>query len=253
MLTFSSTTWCRWHGWCGYKWQICNRLGSSRSMQSILIYAELLLNIRQVTLLVTLPSEHNDQTEVHISSDCQQISVNHEGHTASVRLPLVIASNDSLALPVTRTKLLSFRLNVTGNVKPYKSNNADSEADAPWSASSLKADSHITCGNCHSSITHGKLNVWKDLPSEHWAEVMDFWHCHKPDTLDGSQDDYSSMKGYAACNQLNVRPGVGFVESLNIVLSKQDCSNIQVCVWPEQPCASDIVFSAKPMSCNPSG
>lgn len=39
----------------------------------------------------------------------------------------------------------------------------------------------LTCSNCNSDIIHSdQVKYIKELPSEIWSELMEFWHCHKP-------------------------------------------------------------------------
>lgn len=41
---------------------------------------------------------------------------------------------------------------------------------------------YIQCAFCSANIINAAdIFPWKPLPSETWAEMMDFWHCHKPD------------------------------------------------------------------------
>jgi hypothetical protein len=80
--------------------------------------------------------------------------------------------------------------------------------------------------------------MWKDLPSENWAEMMDFWHCNKPDIhepnessareshLDGAGSVAS--KGYGADTKFAARITVGFVDITTFLLTNSDCSNLQV-------------------------
>ncbi|KAI4177981.1 MAG: hypothetical protein LQ343_000065 [Gyalolechia ehrenbergii] len=65
--------------------------------------------------------------------------------------------------------------------------------------------------------------LWKDLPSENWAEMMDFWHCHKPDTDDTIyhyQDGLS--KGYGAASTIESIAGVGLLDPMYLLLSHDD-------------------------------
>lgn len=61
----------------------------------------------------------------------------------------------------------------------------DNQISVPWSTLKLsKADNQnsvFQCSNCKSDLVNLKaISQWKSLPSETWAEMMDFWHCHKP-------------------------------------------------------------------------
>ena len=199
-------------------------------MSSSTLYAELLLNIRQVTVFATLRSDQNEETKVELSPDRKSLSLTHDRETVSISLPSEVASSAILTLPAAKAKQLSFRLQVTEDTKGSSSYGAGLETGAPWPARSLTAETRVACRDCHNIITHRKINTWKNLPSENWAELMDFWHCHKPDSGGATQHLQSVTKGYAAINRLSVRPGLGLVDDLNLIVSEQDCSGIQVCM-----------------------
>ncbi|CEP65041.1 putative polyadenylation protein LALA0_S18e00386g [Lachancea lanzarotensis] len=54
----------------------------------------------------------------------------------------------------------------------------------------------IRCASCCSSlITDDDCSRISDLPSEFWAELMDYWHCHKPTITDKAEvDRYSKLQ-----------------------------------------------------------
>ena len=197
-------------------------------MSSIILYAELLLNIRQVTAFALLTSESDHDTSVTLSPDLRSMSITHRGSNVGLELPCKV-DNIDLKLPAaTGVKELSYRLQVAKDVDLLLPLGDD---DAPWPASSLTPDSRIACRSCSNPLAQESITIWKDLPSENWAEMMDFWHCHKPNTEDvtGGQD-HGLEKGYAASNQLIPSEGVGLVDISHIILLDRDCSGIQVCL-----------------------
>ncbi|KAK8213420.1 hypothetical protein M8818_002719 [Zalaria obscura] len=94
----------------------------------------------------------------------------------------------------------------------------------------LGAQAELICRSCRSVIVQrGSIIQWKDLPSEGWAEMMDFWHCHKPDDH-GQEGHYHASigtKGYAAAGRLVAKPGVGFVDVLSFLLAETDCTEVK--------------------------
>lgn len=56
-----------------------------------------------------------------------------------------------------------------------------------WQAKDFRACSPA-CRLCGKELS---TKIWKDMPSEHWAELMDFWHCHKPDAQFEGNPGYS--------------------------------------------------------------
>jgi len=80
----------------------------------------------------------------------------------------------------------------------------------------------------------GSIQSWRDLPSQNWAEMMDFWHCHKPSvpkkqTANGSHNTYLEEKGYGANTGFVARRGVGFVDLTYFLVSTEDCLGVKVC------------------------
>ncbi len=95
-------------------------------------------------------------------------------------------------------------------------------------ASDLTSESELSCSNCAVVLLERrKITSWKDLPSEGWAEMMEFWHCHKPHEPDNGANGHVK-KGYAADSKLAIETGVGMVEALDLLVFPADCSNIEV-------------------------
>lgn len=103
--------------------------------------------------------------------------------------------------------------------------------------------------------------MWKDLPSGNWAEMMDFWHCHKPDPEGGhehgdgegeggldageqqqrqqqqqqgakaggggrSEDPNATVKGYGAANQVVATVGTILVDVAAFLVAVEDCLGV---------------------------
>ncbi|KAI2607546.1 ubiquitin-conjugating enzyme E2-binding protein [Hypoxylon fragiforme] len=194
--------------------------------QPILLYAELLSNIRQVSIGCSLHSPSSSDTQVIVSPDGLEFTVNHDGIKTSIRLPACVSSPQKLSVQNLDTKSLSWRLPLSSTLGQSREFlNASEEQAIPWSASDLQSESPIACRTCHAAIVEsGHIKVWKDLPSENWAEMMEFWHCHKPhDHGHGHGDDLTS-KGYGASSRISAQSGVGFVDLTSFLLSETDIS-----------------------------
>ncbi|OCL11743.1 hypothetical protein AOQ84DRAFT_286583, partial [Glonium stellatum] len=83
----------------------------------------------------------------------------------------------------------------------------------------------------------GRVKGWRDLPSENWAEMMDFWHCHKPSEHHdhghghgglGHGEEAGKSKGYAASNRLRAIKGTGFVDLGAFLVREEDCEGVKV-------------------------
>ncbi|KAI0536488.1 ubiquitin-conjugating enzyme E2-binding protein [Xylaria digitata] len=191
--------------------------------QRILIYAELLSNIRQVSVGCTLPTPVSTATLATVSADGRALTVTHHGSNQTVQLPDAVAPFSQLPIQKSRgTTSLSWRLPLatplTGRALPV------SEEAAPWSATDLEPGSAVACRTCESTVVGaGTLKVWKDLPSENWAEMMEFWHCHKPHSHTHENDEeHLTNRGYGASSRITAQPGIGFVDLTSFLLADSD-------------------------------
>ena len=196
-------------------------------MPKTYFYAEFLINIRQVTVFAILPSSCNESTRIGLDASHNILHLTHDGDESSITLPFpVVINNSTLSLPLKPVTELSFRLGVATQLSPkaevYNTNSI------PWPASKLTSETRFACQSCGSRLSTDAID-WKDLPSGGWADMMDFWHCHKPTIENGNHDTAGSNKGYAAANVLGPRPGIGLVDTSHFLLAETDCIGIRVC------------------------
>jgi hypothetical protein len=199
------------------------------------LYAELLANIRQISLAASLPSPSNASTVVSLASDGRTVELKHgTNHARQLKLP-VKASVGATLLPIADkergTALLSWRLPVdAASLSPAHQNGG-----IPWSAADLDPGAGVACRQCKVDVVSSNaVQSWKDLPSENWAEMMEFWHCHKPDHHhshqgSGKADEASlAARGYGASSVISAQEGVGFVDLTTLLFAESDCRNITV-------------------------
>ena len=196
-------------------------------MSEIYLYAELLLNIRQVTVFAILPSYCNKTTHLGLQADKRTLFLKHEGEQSTIELPCQVVNDADLDIPPASTRELSFRLGVNGAAKLSVETKLADDINFPWSAPVLTAETRIACQRCRSLLIND-VTVWKDLPSGGWAEMMDFWHCHKPHVEGGDHSSVGATKGYAASNFIGPTAGVGLVDVTHFLLSERDCYGLQV-------------------------
>ncbi|KAF2835504.1 hypothetical protein M501DRAFT_998964 [Patellaria atrata CBS 101060] len=196
------------------------------------LYAELLLNIRTISFFASLRTESNEETKASLSTDGEWITLTHEGKFASIRLPTKISGGGSasLTLPATPSKELTLRLQLeekAAGLLQYGEASADEGANAvPWSATSMDDAKRISCLECSNELVKSDaIGQWKDLPSENWAEMMDFWHCHKPH--EHQHHTVGQEKGYAASTELTASQGTGLVDLSYLLLDHEDCSGVK--------------------------
>jgi ubiquitin-protein ligase E3 D len=207
-----------------------------QSQSHISAYAELLSNIRQVSVAVSLPSPSDLSTRATLAADGCNVHISHQGASCHLRLPAKAAIGaTALTVQSQGVPTLSWRLPVSPDALPQL--NGSQEATPLWSATDLEADSGVQCRNCSAVIVEVGSVTWKDLPSENWAEMMEFWHCHKPADHGHSHDhshagkaDEASLaaRGYGASSAISAQKSVGFVDLTTLLFPNSDCNGLTV-------------------------
>lgn len=199
----------------------------------ILIYAELLTNIKRVSVGVHLPSRSDATTRVVISDNGRQLHIYHQNSSQTLELPSqVITSTSATTLPIPNqgSVNLSWRLPVLPTEINGPQFSPENQA-IPWTSMDAEPGSRVSCRKCGCDfVQKGAVRAWKDLPSENWAEMMEFWHCHKPHDHDHDAEDSHALesKGYGAGNAITAQVGVGFVDLTSFVFSEADCKGLTV-------------------------
>lgn len=219
---------------------------------TIHLYAEHLINIRSLSLQASLSTVSNKETRATLSADGSTLTLAHEGEVATIKLPIAVPgthNNATLTIPAAPTKDLSFRISLSekpGAGGLLTSGNFEDTNVVPWTAPSLTPETELACRNCQEILAErGKIKVWKDLPSENWAEMMDFWHCHRPDVP--RDDDHSApSRGYSAGSRLALELGVGMVDPVDFILAAEDCQNVEVGAYHASSVAYPFSFNMQP-------
>jgi len=198
-------------------------------MPAIHLYAELLSNIRAVNLVASLETVPNEETRIEIAENGETINVTHEGNTANLSLPTQIVGGGTAAVtvPPTPSKDITLRLQLQEKEPGLLRLQSSSENVVPWPAGKM-ADTTVACRNCNADLLKASdVNEWKDLPREDWAEMMDFWHCHKPHEHN-SEEGHEQNKGYAAYARLQAQQDLGLVGLTYFLLSRANVANTTV-------------------------
>jgi hypothetical protein len=214
-------------------------LRKCEDMPKIELYAELLTYIRTVTIVASLQTETDDETRIELLSDNQTITISHHGVSASLRLPtrMIGGGTAAITLPPRPSKDLTLRLKVEETAPGFLSLEHSDENIVPWPANALHDAKGLQCKECAASIVDvDQIHEWRDLPNENWAEMMDFWHCHKPhehehEGLEHDQGKKTAAvdgKGYSASNKLSAQPGIGYIGLSYFLLAEEDCRNVKV-------------------------
>ena len=198
-------------------------------MPMIYLYAEVLANIRQANLYASLKTHKNEHTKIEIASDKKTITVSHDGETASIYLPTEIGGTAEVNIPIDRGKEMTVRLELA-DIKNMPSLENTIGHEGPWGATDLSPNARFRCRVCEAELLTNEVPLqFRDLPNECWAEMMDFWHCHRPQHGAGQEaEEAADSKGYGSHTKLKANPGIAFVDTAYFLLAEQDCRNIQV-------------------------
>ena len=200
-------------------------------MSKIYLYAEVLTNIRQVTLYASLQTVKNDNTRLDISSDRKIITVSHDGDSASIFLPTGIGGSAEVTLPSEKQTEIALRLELGDISGMICAGDVEIENEYPWPSKDLHPRTVLRCKSCKEYILlPDKIAAWKDLPSEHWVEMMDFWHCHKPhdEQAQNNGDEVALAKGYASSSKVEAVEGVGLVDVTSFLFAERDLQQTTV-------------------------
>ncbi|KAL3482522.1 ubiquitin-conjugating enzyme E2-binding protein [Aspergillus californicus] len=168
-----------------------------------------------------------------------------------------VTDNEAGAGREIQTRELSYRMQVDDSELTQTQRSVFEEhmdSFVPWSASDMDPLTKLRCRSCQkilldrpSELPRPDVDldnstdpamqspgwVWKDLPSGNWAEMMDFWHCHKPDPepSEGEQnkveDENSMVKGYGASNQVLASAGTVLVDVATFLVSSGECNGLK--------------------------
>lgn len=134
-----------------------------------------------VNLLIKLYSSH---IVVRLPIEITQLSritrIQQEGGKLTIKISLFSKTNDGVgAITESFMKFTTDTKNQKWSCKDLK--NKTPKRDG---ANIFK----INCSRCTDVIIDSeKVTKFYDLPSEFWSEMMDFWHCHKPNAKENDR------------------------------------------------------------------
>ncbi|EER28725.1 predicted protein [Coccidioides posadasii C735 delta SOWgp] len=217
------------------------------------LYAEFLPNISQIAVYVTLadlPNSSETQNILEVVPSRDELLLSVGDQKRSLRLPARVAPSAPSYFPLQPgsasnidQREFSFRLQVDEGSQCFPSRDA-STPQIPWSAKHMSAETRIKCRACGNILLEpqgGNRMVWKDLPSANWAELMDIWHCHKPDSHeDGDHKDKvthngpmsthnesAASKGYGAGNHTVCQADTVLVDVMNFYVTETNAIGVE--------------------------
>lgn len=206
------------------------------------IYAEFLPRLGRISVVIHLPTEATHKTKVLVARDGLHLIVDHEGASTKLRLPVKTRiAGEHLPGEVKPGLIkMSWRLFPTPEEVQVAQHVAPDSV--PWSAADLKPGLRVACRACDEPVIPGEaIKMFKDLPSENWAEMMEFWHCHKPtdahstgaaaaDAQNKTSETDLTSRGYGANSIISAQESVGFVDLMTILFSQNDCKCLMVSI-----------------------
>ncbi len=201
---------------------------AATASRDILLYAELLTNIRQITVKASLPTPADQTTKAEIFDLGHKFRIEHGGVIRELGLPAQAPLAGALPTSHKGSVDLTWRVPVRPQ-EAQKRHFVPENQPLPWTAADIQHGSATSCRDCGACIVEqGKVQAWKDLPSENWAEMMEFWHCHKPVDDDKPEDGTLQQRGYGAATTIAAQQGVGFVDMTSLLFCESDCQNLLV-------------------------
>ncbi|KAK8050645.1 HECT-type E3 ubiquitin transferase [Apiospora phragmitis] len=199
----------------------------------ILIYAELLSNVGRVSVAC----DGANAIIASVSADSLSLTVGNHETENTVKLPgQVVSAEDAaqfLRVHNKQTRCHQWSLPLGPARNSQRREAPDAQATTPWSAQDLSPRSSIYCRGCQTPlVAEGRIETWKDLPSENWAEMMEFWHCHKPHGHEHHDNQGLASRGYGANSRLSGQTGVGLMDLTSLLFSQSDCSNVTPSTMP---------------------
>ncbi|KAJ5780681.1 hypothetical protein N7457_005841 [Penicillium paradoxum] len=235
------------------------------------LHAEFLPNIRQITLYVSLPGTaalQGIRPEVQLSESRKAVTVSlpkpFENVTETIKLPARVNEASRRALkssaPAAKSDShsaesasydFSFRMQIDPEDEVLAPQDELIDDFVPWTAEEMSSSTRIRCRGCGNVFLDPSIPdsheqpdkdfagwVWKDLPSGNWAEMMDFWHCHKPDPHEDHdkdekdsalkiEDQTAQTKGYGAESHVVAISGTVLVDVATFLLAEGDCTGLR--------------------------
>jgi hypothetical protein len=172
---------------------------------AIQYFVEWLSRIGSVSIIIQTDDEQQLTVERLIQVDSELIKlqlIDSDPSTLYIPLPTPVRQMPNIESSyTTKNNTVSIRLPVvSGGAQDRSTNQLMSiSSNYKWSAKYLKAletSYQLICSTCGCTIMNSSnISVISEMPSELWAEMMDFWHCHKPHDHDtASSTRFTSLK-----------------------------------------------------------
>lgn len=178
-------------------------------------------HIRTLHLVITLESEPSDLTSLEIY-DRKTLRLRHAFQSFSIALPASISTTEQLNVQVAGSRI-TCRIPASPIISPSGQN------EVPLSSPEA-LNTTLHCTRCSALLIRGSGMTWKRMPSEHWVEMMDSWHCHRGVTDEHHHEhhDQYALPDHIinASERIRARPGTGLIGLSYLLITPRDTSDI---------------------------
>ncbi|KAG5439814.1 hypothetical protein PCANB_000096 [Pneumocystis canis] len=177
--------------------------------------AESLSHIGVINIILEIP-ENIYQANFLKLINKHSISLEFKGILSIIFLPDEIEKDTSIRINQLN-KALSIRLILN------KSLIENTKEISPWSAVYIDSNSDFCCIFCSILLLNKhEIKYWKNLPSDNWADMMDYWICH------GHKGNILEKFGIHANLKFSSRQGIVFVGLSYFLVSQKNIQNIEI-------------------------
>jgi hypothetical protein len=167
---------------------------------ALLYYCEILERIRSVSIVVENSHSTLNDWKGQIREHVLTLTIN--GELLNIELPggtSILTQSELEACMQRRGSSLFVRLPMDGELEYDRDSNLLMSIGSTykWDAKFFKSKGwySLHCHNCNKLLLDSEdVTVVNEMPSEIWAEMMDFWHCHKPHDHKVHEDKFSSLR-----------------------------------------------------------
>ncbi|KAL6230063.1 hypothetical protein BDW75DRAFT_245182 [Aspergillus navahoensis] len=251
-----------------------NTQPDSSDTEFLTLHAEYLPNIRQVSLQISAAGAPDVRPDISLSESRRAVTVSLTlpeptgSVSETIKLPVKVTEGSRRLLSNETRRAGQNKCMDTGTEREFSyrmqvddmglvaRDAVEEHMDSfvPWSAGDMRPSTKLRCAQCEQIILDKPVGtaastlsdensashagwLWKDLPSGNWAEMMDFWHCHKPDLHEAqdaygaakqlTEDENSKVKGYGASNQVVATPGTVLVDVATFLVAAIECKGLK--------------------------
>ncbi|KAK7207528.1 ubiquitin-conjugating enzyme E2-binding protein [Myxozyma melibiosi] len=142
--------------------------------ENVIYYSELLPRVSKLSLVVS-PLESEPSHLSRLGSSKLFVKLSASDSSSTIELPAKVSPDTPISLKQLAAfseGSLSLRLTAARQERETHT--------VPFPANELSQARQLHCRSCDEPLLRNEVK-FLNMPSENWYEMMDYWHCHKPD------------------------------------------------------------------------